>query len=183
MDEFAGPGGLDPAHRSATVTIEVTQAAHPVALEDPVEGGRGHPGARGQASGSELVGPAQLDHSALHLGRGLGRTPSRSTRAVFESSRAGFEVATPPFVGGLARDTHRLSRAGDGPALFDHLAEPQSTLWGERNVTVHPEPPWPCGCVNSSTMPWRFTSSGDISRQQRPWVEQLARTAMASELH
>src|ERR1700722_14782616 len=95
----------------------------------------------------------QLNQASFDPRRGLRRATARTAGAVLEAVHAGFEVAAPPLVGSLSRDAHRLGRAGDRPTLFDHLAEPQSTLRSQRSVTVHLEPPWPCGCVSSTTMP------------------------------
>ena len=109
------------------------------------------------AGGPQAAHPTTRQGTLPRLGVGRHVGPPRPRRARPRASRTSGR-ADP-------------ARAGDGPALFDHLAEPQSTFGRERSVTVHPEPPWLCGCVNSSTMPWRLTSSGDIPRQQRPWVE------------
>jgi hypothetical protein len=76
--------------------------------------------------------------------------------------------APSPLVRRLARDPHGLGRRGDRPAIFDQVAQAESTLGGEWRVTVHNEPPWLCGCVDSSTLPRGLTSSGDFPRQQSP---------------
>ena len=49
---------------------------------------------------------------------------------------AEFPVPVPPLGGALAGDGHRLGGVGDGRAGLDAPAEQQSTLWGERGVTV-----------------------------------------------
>src|ERR1700728_2893065 len=77
----------------------------------------------------------------------------RATRTVHETGQARDRVAIPPLGRRLARDVHCLSCLGDGETVaFDALAEPASTLNGERGVTVH----WSLQGVwflDSSTLP------------------------------
>jgi hypothetical protein len=168
MDQLARVAGFNPAHDASATTLEVRQARHPMAGPDRVKGRCGNPGALAETGRADLVTSTQLDDPALRFCWGLGRTASGAARAVLEGWSAPRLVATPPLMGGLARDPHRLSSRSDRPAVFDQTAQAESTLRGKRSVTVHGEPPWLCGCVNSSTLPWGLTSSGDCPRQQGP---------------
>ena len=134
--------GLDPAYAAARSALEVRKARHPVASPDGMEGGRRHPRLVGQARCPLLAAPPQGDHSALYLGRGLGRASSRPARAVLECGPTTCFITPPPLMGGLAGDPHGLSRRSDRPTVFDQTAQAESTLRGERSVTVHSEPPW-----------------------------------------
>ena len=139
----------------------------------PGAGSRPGPRSRSQTGRAELMAPAQLDHPSLHLGRGLGRASSGPTRAILEARLSGLLVATPPLVSGLAGDPHRLGRSGHRPALLDHPAEPQSTLRGQRSVTVHREPSlalWVCQQLHIA-LEAHFIRG--FSCQQGPWVEHL----------
>ena len=98
----------------------------------------GTPALRSEAGQTELVTTTEPHQASFDLEGGLGRAAPRPTGAILESGRTSLEIAAPPLMSGLARDAHCLGRAGDRPALFDHLAEPQSVLRGQRSVTVHP---------------------------------------------
>jgi hypothetical protein len=178
MDQLAGASGLDAPDHPA-VAVEVGQPAHPVALQHPVECRGRDADPRGQAGRPELVTPSELDDPPFHPVRGLGGAASRTAGAVLQAGNPCVLVALPPLVSSLAGDPHGFCCCGDGPAvLVNQLTQTESTFRGERSVTVHGEPSWLCGCVNSSTLPWGLTSSGDSPRQQRPWAEQLGTRAV-----
>jgi len=144
VDQLTRVGGLDPTDHP-TLAVEIGEPAHSVALEDPVEGGGGHPDPRGQAGWSELVASSEFDDLALHAIWRLCRTAPGTAGTVLQASDPGVLVAPPPLVGGLAGDPHGLGGCGYRPAILDHVAETESALWGEWSITVHCEPPG--GCV------------------------------------
>jgi hypothetical protein len=173
MDELARPRRLDPADDTTASALEVSQPRDPVASPHGVQGRGRKTGPFSEAGGAHLMAPSRFDDPAFHLGRRLGRATSRPARTILEGPLATLEVATLPFVGGLAWDPERLGCRGHGPTVFDQTAQAESTFRGQWSVTVHSEPPWLCGRVDSSTLPRGLTSSGDSPRQQGPWAEHL----------
>ena len=124
----------------------------PCRWQYPVEGRGGHaePRAARRAGPSwwrrrssttrrSTCGPSVL------VGQRRGRLERSSRPAI-----PGLQVAPPPLVGRLTGDPHGFCRCGDGPTvLVNQLAQTKSTFRGEWSVTVHGEPSWLCGCVNS----------------------------------
>ncbi len=173
MNELARMRGLNASDDPATSALEVRESRHPVARPDGVERRGRKARTPSQPSCTHLVPAPQLDHPALHLGRSLGGATPRPARTILERRSPTGQVAPPPLVRRLTRDPHRLGGRCHRPAVFDQAAQTESTFRREWSVTVHSEPPWLCGCVNSSTLPRGLTSSGDFPRQQGPWAEHL----------
>ena len=96
----------------------------------------GTPTMPARRAGPELAGLAQRHDPPLDPGRGLVRARPRAARAILEPGHALVLVATPPLVGALAGDVHRLRRSRDRPTVLDPLAQPQPTFGRERSVTV-----------------------------------------------
>src|SRR5690606_18987679 len=73
----------------------------------------------------------------FHSGRRPMRAADRPAGAVLQPSDAFVLVAAPPLMRALAGDVHRLRRRGHAPAGLDALTQPETTLRGERGITVH----------------------------------------------
>src|SRR5438046_78535 len=90
------------------------------------------------SSGSTSESARRLNPSTGECTKaGPGRRAMRTAGAILQASHALALVATPPDIGPIPRDVHRLGGVGYRPTGFDALTQPASTFRGERGVTVH----------------------------------------------
>jgi hypothetical protein len=137
MDQLARPGHLHAPDRLARDPIEMVEAVEPVANQHPMHGRGRHSDDASNAGRPQAPLRAQADDSSL-LGRlGPSRRAMRAAGAILEAGHALGLVATPPDIGPVPRDVHRLGGVRHRPTGFDSLTEPVSTFGGERGVTVH----------------------------------------------
>lgn len=141
VDQFTGVVGVDASDDPAGRAVHPSEPVHAVANQDPVHGRGGDLDDAGQAGRSEATGPTQVDDPALHPGWRLMRTGMGPARAVPEPVGALSQIATPPFVGALTGDVHRLRRRGDRPTVSNPQAEPKPTFRGQGSISVQGEPP------------------------------------------
>jgi hypothetical protein len=136
MDELTGPGALVAADLFAGCPVEAIEPRAVVADEHPVDGRGVEAEPVGDAVRPDLVQTPAAHDGFLDSRRRPRGLAVRTARAVEQALFAELLVAAPPLVGALAGDPHGRSHVGDRRAGLDPLAEEQSTLGGERSVTV-----------------------------------------------
>jgi len=136
VDQLAGPGTFVAADRRGGGSVHVREPVEVITDQHPVDRRGRDAEVDREAVGADLVGaatPADLDLG--RFGDPQGRLAG-SAGAVMETVGAEFQVAVPPLRRAPARDPHRRGHVRDRGAGLDPATQQQSTLRGQRGVTV-----------------------------------------------
>jgi hypothetical protein len=107
-----------------------------MADQDPVDGRRRQAEMDGQAVRADLLAAASTTDLGFDPFRGPGRATSGPAGTVMQPVDAELEVAVPPLRRATPRDGHGRRHMSDRRTSLDPTTQQQSTLRGQRGVTV-----------------------------------------------
>jgi hypothetical protein len=136
VDELATPAALIAADRSGGLAIEVAETVQVVADQHPIDRRGRQLELDREPVGTHSFGSPLPADLRFHVFGEPPRRPPRAAGTVMQPVEADLEIAVPPLRCATTGDTHRRREVCDRCAGLDPATQQESTLRGQRGVTV-----------------------------------------------